>query len=193
MNLENVNVVLASNSPRRKELIKLICENFTVRPADCDEALPDGIGGREASEYLSEIKNEASRLLCKDSDLVISADTVVATETEILGKPEDKDDARRMITALSGKKHFVYTGVTISKDGKSHTFSEATEVEFFPLTSEEIEEYINSFEPYDKAGGYAIQGTFAKHIKGINGDYYNVVGLPVARLKREIDLFLNVM
>ncbi|MGN0525921.1 MAG: nucleoside triphosphate pyrophosphatase [Acutalibacteraceae bacterium] len=190
MNSENVNVVLASNSPRRKELIKLICESFTVCPADCEEALPDGIGGREAAEYLSKIKNEASRLLCKKSDLVISADTVVATETGILGKPKDKDDARRMITALSGKKHFVYTGVTISKDGRFHTFSEATEVEFFSLTNEEVEEYISTSEPYDKAGGYGIQGLGGLLVKGINGDYCNVVGLPIARLKREIDLFL---
>ena len=95
-----------------------------------------------------------------------------------------------MVTLLSGRTHQVYTGVTISRNGKSVTFSEKTDVEFYNLTNAEIEEYINSPEPYDKAGGYAIQGTFAKHIKGINGDYYNVVGLPISRLYRELKNFI---
>ena len=184
-------VILASASPRRQELIKLIFDSVEILPADCDETLPDGIGAREAVEYLSKIKNEASLKLTEKENLVISADTVVAVEDEILGKPVDKEDARRMISLLSGKVHQVYTGVTLSLNGKVKTFSEKTDVEFFSLTEEEIEEYISSSEPYDKAGAYGIQGKAGLLVKGINGDYYNVVGFPVARLKREIEEFIR--
>ncbi len=184
-------VVLASASPRRQELIKLIFDRVEILPADCDETLPDGIGAREAVEYLSKIKNEASRKLTEKENLIISADTVVAVDDEILGKPNDKDDARRMITLLSGKVHQVYTGVTLSLNGKIKTFSEKTDVEFFDLTDDEIEEYISSNEPYDKAGAYGIQGKAGLLVKGINGDYYNVVGFPIGRLKRELEDFIG--
>ena len=183
-------VILASASPRRQELIKLIFDSVEILPADCDEYLPEGIGAREAVEYLSKIKNEASSKLTNKENLVISADTVVAVEEEILGKPVDKEDARRMISLLSGKVHQVYTGVTLSLNGKIKTFSEKTDVEFFELTENEIEEYISSKEPYDKAGAYGIQGKAGLLVKGITGDYYNVVGFPVARLKREIEDFI---
>ena len=185
----NRKVILASASPRRQELIKLIFENVEILPAECDETLPDGICVREAVEYLSKIKNEASSELTAKENLVISADTVVAVENEILGKPADKEDARRMITLLSGKVHQVYTGVTLSLNGKTTTFSEKTDVEFYHLTSEEIEEYISRSEPYDKAGSHGIQGKAGLLVKRINGDYYNVVGFPIARLKREIEEF----
>ena len=184
-------VVLASASPRRQELIKLIFDSVEILPADCDETLPEGIGAREAVEYLSKIKNDASSELTEKENLVISADTVVAVDNEILGKPVDKEDARRMISLLSGKVHQVYTGVTISLNGKAKTFSEKTDVEFFDLTENEIEEYISSKEPYDKAGAYGIQGKAGLLVKGINGDYYNVVGFPIARLKREIEEFIK--
>ena len=184
-------VVLASQSPRRQELIKLIFDSVEILPADCDETLPEGIGAREAVEYLSKIKNDASAKLTEKENLVISADTVVAVDDEILGKPVDKEDARRMISLLSGKVHQVYTGVTISLNGKVKTFSEKTDVEFFNLTEDEIEEYISSSEPYDKAGAYGIQGKAGLLVKGINGDYYNVVGFPIARLKREIEEFIK--
>ena len=184
-------VILASASPRRQELIKLIFDSVEILPADCDETLPEGIGAREAVEYLSKIKNEASAKLTEKENLVISADTVVSVDNEILGKPVNKEDARRMISLLSGKVHQVYTGVTISLNGKAKTFSEKTDVEFFDLTEEEIEEYISSKEPYDKAGAYGIQGKAGLLIKGINGDYYNVVGFPIARLKREIEDFIK--
>ncbi len=183
-------VILASASPRRQELIKLIFESVEILPADCDETLPHGIGAGEAVEYLSKIKNEASAKLTEKENLVISADTVVAVDDEILGKPIDKEDARRMISLLSGKVHQVYTGVTLSLNGKTKTFSEKTDVEFFDLTENEIEEYINSSEPYDKAGAYGIQGKAGLLVKGIKGDYYNVVGFPIARLKREIEDFI---
>ena len=184
-------VVLASQSPRRQELIKLIFDSVEILPADCDETLPEGIGAREAVEYLSKIKNDASSKLTEKENLIISADTVVAVDDEILGKPVDKEDARRMISLLSGKVHQVYTGVTLSLNGKTKTFSEKTDVEFFDLTEDEIEEYINSSEPYDKAGAYGIQGKAGLLVKGINGDYYNVVGFPIARLKREIEEFIK--
>ena len=184
-------VVLASQSPRRQELIKLIFDSVEILPADCDETLPEGIGAREAVEYLSKIKNDASSELTEKDNLIISADTVVAVDDEILGKPVDKEDARRMISLLSGKVHQVYTGVTISLNGKVKTFSEKTDVEFFNLTEDEIEEYISSSEPYDKAGAYGIQGKAGLLVKRINGDYYNVVGFPIARLKREIEEFIK--
>lgn len=184
-------VILASASPRRQELIKTIFDSVEILPADCDETLPEGIGAREAVEYLSKIKNKASAKLTGKENLIISADTVVAVDDEILGKPVDKEDARRMISLLSGKVHQVYTGVTLSLDGKTKTFSEKTDVEFFDLTEGEIEEYINSKEPYDKAGAYGIQGKAGLLVKKINGDYYNVVGFPIARLKREIKEFIK--
>ena len=184
-------VILASASPRRQELIKLIFDNVEILPAECDETLPEGIGAREAVEYLSKIKNEASSELTDKENLIISADTVVSVDDEILGKPVDKEDARRMISLLSGKVHQVYTGVTLSLNEEIKTFSEKTDVEFFDLTENEIEEYISSSEPYDKAGAYGIQGKAGLLVKGINGDYYNVVGFPIARLKREIEEFIK--
>ncbi len=193
MNFENKKIVLASASPRRKELITLICEDVSIRPVDCDESLPENISAKDAVEYLSKIKNEASRKISAEEEIVISADTVVAIGNVILGKPSDKNDARQMMNLLSGKTHQVYTGVTISSFSHSVTFSVCTDVKFYDLSEKEIEDYISSEEPYDKAGAYAVQGTFAKHIEGINGDYYNVVGLPVSRLYRELMAFINII
>ncbi len=190
-NLDNLKVVLASASPRRKELLSLIFNEYDIRPADCDEALPEGIKAQEAVEYLSLIKNKATVEICDENSLVISADTVVAVEGEILGKPQDKEDARRMISLLSGREHQVFTGVTLSLKGNFKTFSEKTDVIFYKLTDKEIEDYISTDEPYDKAGAYGIQGEAGLLVKAVNGDYYNVVGLPVARLKREIMEFIE--
>lgn len=190
-NFDNLKVVLASASPRRKELLSLIFNEYDIRPADCDETLPEGIKAQEAVEYLSLIKNKATVEICDENSLVISADTVVAVEGEILGKPQDKEDARRMISLLSGREHQVFTGVTLSLNGKFKTFSEKTDVVFYKLTDKEIEDYISTDEPYDKAGAYGIQGKAGLLVKSVNGDYYNVVGLPVARLKREIMEFIE--
>ena len=185
-------IILASQSPRRRELITYISENVEIRPMDCDETLPGKMSAKDAVEYLAKIKNDATRKICDDEEIVISADTVVSVDDEILGKPVDKEDARRMINLLSGRVHQVYTGVTIS-DGKKHiTFSEKTDVIFYKLTEKEIEDYISSSEPYDKAGSYGIQGKASLLIEGIKGDYFNVVGLPVARLKRELENFYNI-
>ena len=191
MNFDNIKIVLASASPRRKELISLITESVEIRPAECDETLPDGIGAREAVEYLSKIKNDAAKSISAHDELIISADTVVAVSNEILGKPADKEDARRMIKLLSGRTHQVYTGVTISYKENAVTFSEKTDVSFFDLTDDEIESYVSSSEPYDKAGANGIQGKASLLVSGINGDYFNVVGLPVARLNRELSKFVE--
>ena len=185
-------IVLASASPRRKELIRYIGENIIVRAVDCDETIPPNMSARETVEYLSKLKNDGARAVSDENELVVSADTIVVADDEILGKPADKDDARRMMHLLSGKSHYVYTGVTVSKGGKHITFSEETEVCFYPMSEDEIEEYISDSDIYDKAGAYGIQSTAAVFIKSINGDYYNVVGLPVARLKREIEKFVEL-
>lgn len=191
MSFNNIKIVLASASPRRKELISLIADNVVIRPAECDETLPDGIGAREAVEYLSKIKNDAAKAISAEDELIISADTVVAVCDEILGKPADKEDALRMINLLSGKTHQVYTGVTLSFKDEFITFSEKTDVTFFSLSEKEIEDYVSSSEPYDKAGAYGIQGKASLLVSGICGDYFNVVGLPVARLNRELLKFIE--
>lgn len=184
--------VLASASPRRKELMKYIAENVEVRPVDCDETLPENIAVENAAEYLSKIKSEAALKNATPSEITVCADTVVVADGIILGKPADKTQARRMMEMLSGKTHAVYTGVTVSYNNRSISFTEKTEVTFYELSSCEIEEYISCAEPYDKAGGYGIQGRAAVFIKSISGDYYNVVGLPVARLKRELEKVIEL-
>lgn len=181
-------IILASKSPRRKELLRLITDDFTVKSAEVDETLPRGIAPDRAVEYLSKIKAEPFR---NEKDLVIGADTVVAVDGKILGKPKDENDAYAMIKSLSGKTHSVYTGVTILKGKREKTFSVQTKVRFFPLSEKEIIDYIHTPEPYDKAGAYGIQGQGALLIEGIDGDYFNVVGLPVSILKREMCLFLD--
>lgn len=174
-------MILASKSPRRRELLKYITEDFVVQVADVDETLPDGIEPSEAVEYLSKIK--ATALLPND-DIVIGADTVVALDNTILGKPADENDAFRMLSMLSGREHSVYTGVTVVVDGTPHTFSERTIVRFHSLSDEEIWRYIKTGEPMDKAGAYGIQGYGSLLVSGIDGDYFNVVGLPVSKLNR---------
>ena len=176
-------IILASKSPRRKELLSLCGLEFEIKPADADETLPLGITPKEAVEMLSRIKAEPLRNGC---DIIIGADTVVALDGVIMGKPRDEKDAFDMLRALSGRTHGVYTGVTLLKGEKTLTFSEKTDVEFYPLSDEEINEYIATGEPLDKAGAYGIQGKGGLLIRGISGDYNNVVGLPVARLLREL-------
>lgn len=190
--------ILASASPRRKELLEQIGMKFEVRVSETEEVTE----ATEPEEYvmdLSFLKAEDvagkipvmydARGVNQDF-VVIGSDTVVATDGEILGKPKDKEDARRMITMLSGKTHQVYTGVTlmIFKNERMHreTFYEKTDVTFYEMTEQQIEEYISTSEPYDKAGAYAIQGLCSAYIKGICGDYASVVGLPVSRICHEL-------
>ncbi|MBE6719358.1 MAG: septum formation inhibitor Maf [Ruminococcaceae bacterium] len=174
-------IILASQSPRRRELLKYITNDFEVRVSDVDETLPDGISPSEAVVYLSGIKAQP---FAKENATVIGADTVVAIDGKILGKPENADAARDMLKELSGKTHSVFTGVTVIKDGKTHSFYEETRVTFHTLTDKEIDDYILTGEPLDKAGAYGIQGFGSLLVEGICGDYFNVVGLPVSRLNR---------
>lgn len=178
-------MVLASASPRRQELIKLITDNVICVPSGEEEVLPDGISALETAEYLARIK---ALSVAKDYPdcVVIGSDTVVILDDEILSKPADDEDAYRKLRALSGRVHRVVTGCCIAQASSVRTFSEVTEVEFYPLSDEEIYEYIKTGEQSDKAGAYGIQGRGALFVKGIRGDYFNVVGLPVARLMREL-------
>ncbi len=183
-------VILASASPRRKKLLSLIYKDFRVKVSDIRELVPRDLTVEKCPEYLARLKAEN---VCQgyDKALVIGCDTSVIIDGKILNKPRNTSDARTMMQLLSGRKHQVITGCCLCHMGKTMSFSEVTEVEFYPLTEDEIEKYIVSKEPYDKAGGYGIQNKAALFIKGITGDYYNVVGLPVARLKREIDAFMS--
>ena len=190
----NKKIILASASPRRKELLSVITEDFLVLPSDAEEIIPGDISADETAEYLAKIKAQA---VAADhpQDVVIGADTCVVVGNEILGKPVDFNDAKRMLNLLSGKTHKVITGCAIINDGKTISFSSQTEVEFYPLSETQIEEYINSLEPYDKAGSYAIQGKASLFVKGIKGDYFNVVGLPVAELNlklKEMDIKFKI-
>ena len=179
-------LVLASGSPRRLELLKLITEDFTVIPADCEEHLDRTVPPNEAVKALASQKAEFVSKQRPDKT-VIGADTTVFCGETPLGKPKDTDDARYMLSTLSGKTHSVITAVAVARNGKIlKAFAEETQVEFYPLSEKEIEEYIKTGEPMDKAGAYGIQGKGALLIKKINGDYYNVMGLPVARLLREL-------
>ena len=177
-------LVLASKSPRRSEILKNAGIDFTVRVADADETIPEGTRPCDAVVFLAARK--AMAVERAEDELVLGADTVVVLDDRILGKPKDRDDAYNMIKALSGRVHSVFTGVCAIGNGISMTFSEETKVEFLPLTDDEINAYINTDEPYDKAGAYGIQGLASKFIRGIQGDYFNVVGLPVSRIYEKI-------
>ncbi|MCL2055154.1 MAG: Maf family protein [Oscillospiraceae bacterium] len=181
-------MILASASPRRHELLKYIIPEFEIIPADIDETLPNHIPLNEAAEYLA-VKKAAYIAKREPGNLVIGCDTVVIIDDVILGKPTDESDAVRMLRTLSGRSHRVITGVCIFGKGESMSFSALTEVSFYPLTDSEIKGYIKTGDPMDKAGSYGIQGAGAFLVSGIKGDFYNVMGLPIARLKRELELF----
>ncbi len=176
--------ILASASPRRKELFEFIASDFVIKPANVDESLPDNIKAEDSAEYLATIK--ATAVASQNSGIVVGCDTVVVVDNKVLGKPCDKEDAFKMLSMLSGKTHKVITGVCIICGEKKVSFSEVTEVEFYTLDDKEIYSYIETGDPMDKAGAYGIQSQGCMLVKGIKGDFFNVVGLPVARLKREI-------
>ena len=179
-------IILASGSPRRRELMTLAGFEFTVVKTDCDETLPDGIAPADAVVMLSGRKAREARKNAPEGALIVAADTVVAIDGRILGKPADKDDAAAMLRELSGRTHTVYTGVCVMSDKVTESFFEATDVTFFPLTDEEINAYVATGEPMDKAGAYGIQGLGGLLCERINGDYYNIVGLPIAKTARVI-------
>ncbi|MBQ7628355.1 MAG: septum formation protein Maf [Clostridiales bacterium] len=192
-------LILGSASPRRRELLSLITEDFTIKLADIDErALETDLETRnvpaiEVSEELASAKAHAVfEMLDQDSrasSVVIGADTSVILDDVIYGKPESKEDAKRMLTNLSGRKHVVATGVSLVFEGGEKRFTDVSLVEFYPLDDYQknvIERYIESGDPMDKAGAYGIQTGGALLVRGIEGDFLNVVGLPVARLAREL-------
>lgn len=181
-------LILASASPRRRELLSVITTDFTAVSIDADETLPENIEALKASEYLAEIKAMAGIEQFPDA-VVIGCDTTVICGEKILGKPRDKEQCREFMNMLSGKTHQVATGCCIVSADKKISFTEITDVTFRKLTNEEIEEYISTDEPYDKAGGYGIQGKASLLIEKINGDYFNVVGLPLSHLNQIIKSF----
>ena len=189
-------IVLASASPRRSELLKQAGLDFVVIPSRGEEVITSTHPAEVVEELsLQKAQEVAQRILAgnesavKDFSVVIGADTVVAADHKILGKPADHEDAREMITMLQGNIHQVYTGVTIIRTGEKAeviTFAEKTDVYLYPISEADINAYIESGDPMDKAGAYGIQGDFAVHVKGIEGDYYNVVGLPIGRVYQEL-------
>lgn len=183
--------ILASASPRRQELLKLIKENFRVIPSDIAETVPAYIPVIQSPEFLAVKKAEAVAKENPES-LVIGADTGVFSGGTVLGKPKDEAAAKDMLTSLSGKTHTVITGCAIFYKNRHLSFSEETLVEFYNLTEDEINAYIKTKSPFDKAGGYGIQDKGALFVKSIKGDYFNVVGLPVARLFREIKTLFKI-
>jgi len=186
-NLSNYNIILASQSPRREELLRGLNIPFEVQEIDVEESYPTQMVGVDIPMYLAEKKADAYKDMMKENTLLITADTIVWHEGNVFGKPKDKADATRMLRALSGKTHQVITGVCISTVLKRKIFHVISEVRFSRLSPDEIEYYLQNFEPYDKAGAYGVQewiGYIA--VEYIEGSYFNVMGLPIQRLYTEL-------
>ena len=181
-------LILASGSPRRKELLALVTPDFTVKVSDVDESAitaptPAGLAkalARAKCLAVAETEPEA---------LVLGSDTVVEFEGEVFGKPKNRQDAQRMLQALSGKRHYVHTGVCMAQGDHIENFVVSSAVDFFPIEEADLQGYIDTKEPYDKAGGYAIQGHAAVWCKGIEGCYYNIMSLPVSQLAQALKKF----
>ena len=185
-----MSIILASNSPRRRELLAQIgIRDFQILSPDVDETVEPGLSPARMVEALSLRKAQAAAGRAGADDLIIAADTVVALDGRVLGKPRDQEEAFAMLSALSGREHRVYTGVTVLGGGRAATEHEETAVAFRALSPEEIRDYIATGEPMDKAGAYGIQGVGALLVQGIRGDYCNVVGLPLFRLGRMLSGF----
>lgn len=184
-------LLLASKSPRRRELLKMLDMPFEiVEIKDVEEVYPADLQKDKVPEFLSRLKAAAYTPLLKEDDVLITADTVVIIDEEIIGKPSDIADAKAMLRKLSGRVHKVVTGVTLTSTKKSVTFSTVTDVSFAPLSESEIDFYVDTYRPLDKAGAYGIQEWIgAVGVAAINGSFYNVMGLPVHRLYNELLLF----
>lgn len=182
-------ILLASQSPRRKELLSNLGFNFEVVKIDCEEIVPEHIKVGEAAAYLSELKSNAFRKL-EENEILLTADTVVAIDNQFLGKPQHEEDARKMLELLSGKTHQVYTGITIKTLNNTITETDVADVEIDELTTDEIEYYIQNYKPFDKAGSYGIQEWLGMaKIKKIHGSFYTIMGLPthlVYKILKEI-------
>ena len=184
-----MNLILASQSPRRKELLGLLGIDFEIRVADIDEAMDPTADPRQEVARVSRLK---ARAVPKEpEDVVIAADTIVVCQGKILGKPKDSEDAKRMLRLLSGRDHQVMTGLCVLRGQEEIAVTEVTDLHFRALTDEEIDRYVASGEPMDKAGAYGIQGGAALFCERMEGDYYNVVGLPVCRLSQILRTMLS--
>ncbi|HXK76017.1 MAG TPA: Maf-like protein [Bacteroidaceae bacterium] len=192
LQLDPYNVILASNSPRRKELLSGLGIQYTVQTLpNIDESYPKDLSGADIPQYIAGQKASAYSEHMAEDDLIITADTVVILGDEVLGKPKDANDAYRMLRALSGQTHQVITGVCITTKKKKVTFSAQTDVTFVELTDDEITWYVDTYKPMDKAGSYGVQewiGYIA--VSSMNGSFYNVMGLPVQLLYHELKKFV---
>ena len=184
-------LILGSASPRRQELLRGMGLTFTVMTADIDESMDNRLGAEAEVARICRAKAEAILPLAGEDDIVITADTVVCVDDRILGKPADEADAARMLRLLSGRSHQVMTGLTVLQGGKSVSCTEVTDVCFRDLQDKEIDDYIATGEPMDKAGSYGIQGGAAIFVERLEGDYYNVMGLPVCRLNLILKEFME--
>ncbi len=187
-NLKKYRIILASNSPRRRELLAGLGLDFEVRVLpDIEEDYPAQLPVQQIAEYIAREKAAAYRQLMAPDDLIITADTIVVAEGEVMGKPTDADDARRMLRKLSGCAHQVITGVCLTTVGRQRHFSVITDVTFKALTDAEIDYYVANYRPFDKAGAYGIQEWIGYiGVTGLNGSYFNVMGLPVQRIYTEL-------
>jgi septum formation protein len=181
------NLILGSKSPRRQELIKGMGFEYEIRTLDTDESYPSTLLGTEVAGYLATQKADALMTSLLENELLLTSDTVVIVEGEVLGKPADKDEAIAMLSKLSGKTHQVITGIHLATTKQRHTFSVTTEVVFHSLQAQEIEYYVQYYKPFDKAGSYGIQEWIGYvSIEKMNGSYYNVMGLPTAELWQQL-------
>ncbi|MRT94007.1 Maf-like protein [Ancylomarina sp. 16SWW S1-10-2] len=189
-NLKDYQLILASQSPRRHQMLKELGLDFKIQTKDVEEVYPDHLKGEEIPIYLAKLKAEAFVLDMNEKELVITADTIVCVDDMVLGKPKDRDDAVNMLKTLSGRSHQVISGVCLKSKNKEVSFSTTTHVHFKKLSLEEIDYYIDNYKPFDKAGAYGIQEWIGfVGIDGIEGSYFNVVGLPIQRLYQELSDF----
>lgn len=193
--LRDFRVILASASPRRRELLAATGIEYTLASKfECEETYPATLDALDVASYLSLLKSRSYPNALNYNDILITADTVVVLGGSVLGKPEDEAQAREMLAALSGSEHIVVTGVTLRSAEREHTFSSRSVVRFADLTTEQIDYYVRNFRPMDKAGAYGIQEWIGYvGIEGIEGSFYNVMGLPVQRLCRELECFIEAL
>ena len=187
-NLKKYKVILASNSPRRKELLAGLGVDYEVRTLpDVDESYPDILQGADIPLYIAKEKADAYRNMLQPGELMITADTIVWLDGRVLGKPKDREDALYMLRDMSGRTHEVFTGVCITTTEWQRSFGAQTEVRFAELSEEEITYYVDKFQPMDKAGAYGVQEWIGFiGVENISGSYYNIMGLPVQRLYKEL-------